>query len=647
MDNLTVVVPYYRGEATLRRLLDSLPPRLPVIIVDDGYSEGLEFPDLGEAENGRVSVMHLSRKGYFAGAVNAGIRTCAGDVLVLNQDAWLEGDGPLDLLAEKRGDYALIGERIGGEHPAFPHGYVHGTFMFMRRDAIDAAGLLNEADYPLWGCTAEWQWRAARKGFAVLPLADVPGFRHGRKQGERFGSSIRHLLAKEPGLRDALVRTPPLASVIVPCYNYGRYLQDCVHSLLGGPTSLGDHPGQTLQSFEVIIVDDCSTDDSAEIGRGLADGWTGVRFYQTPKNGGTAKALNFGIKRAAGQYITFLSADDMREPDSLAGLVRACEANPHSFVYDDCQYFANGERLRVWRFGDYDFERLLFKNHVHAAILFPKRAWEETGGYPAAFGNGREDWAFNVALGEKGWCGVHVDQTGYLYRWEGQNRVLTNTTDRHRAYFLRKMQETFPHLYRGERPMGCCGGRRTSARPAAKTASVSAELAGARGFVELEYVGDQQIATWTGPVTNTQYRFGATRRMGYVDKRDAGERPGDGRGGAGFLAMRRKGKFLFRVFEAQPAAAMANARPVEAIEQSADAGPEPSPETAVAADEEAGVYPEALAPDPNALTVDEIRLLKLTPDEWRVLGEAESAGKARKSVLALAAERGATANGTA
>ena len=61
----------------------------------------------------------------------------------------------------------------------------------------------------------------------------------------------------------------------------------------------------------------------------------------------------------------------------------------------------------------------------------------------------------------------------------------------------------------------------------------------------------------------------------------------------------------------------------------------------------AGVYPEALAPDPNALTVDEIRLLKLTPDEWRVLGEAESAGKARKSVLALAAERGATANGTA
>src|SRR5690606_28193077 len=187
-----------------------------------------------------------------------------------------------------------------------PYGYVHGTFMFMRRDAIDAVGLLNERDYPLWGCTAEWQWRAARKGFQILPLESVPGFHHERKPNERFGSSIKRLLSQKVAQSAKLVRTPPLVSVIVPCYNYGRYLPDCLASLVGGPSSLGQQPGQTLQSFEVIIVDDASKDDSAEIAQSLADGWKGIRFIRRERNGGTARALNTGIQAAAGQFITFL-----------------------------------------------------------------------------------------------------------------------------------------------------------------------------------------------------------------------------------------------------------------------------------------------------------------------------------------------------
>src|SRR5690606_3781254 len=129
------------------------------------------------------------------------------------------------------------------------------------------------------------------------------------------------LLEQEPEKKSLLIRTPPLVSVIVPCYNYGRYLDDCINSLIGGPTSLGEHLGQTMQSLEIIIVDDASTDGTPEIGARLAEAWKGIRYYRLDQNVGTAQALNFGIERAVGQYITFLSADDMREPDSIEKLV--------------------------------------------------------------------------------------------------------------------------------------------------------------------------------------------------------------------------------------------------------------------------------------------------------------------------------------
>lgn len=646
MSDLTVLIPFYQGHAHLLRLLDSLPADLPVVVVDDGHSEGHDFPDLGERENGRVAVLHLRQKGYFAGAVNAGILACKTDVLVLNQDTWLEGDAWRTLLAEQRDRYAMIGERIVGAHPAFPEGYPHGTFLFLRRDALDAVGLLNAADYPLWGNTAEWYWRATRRGYDVLALASVPGFHHARGKGERYGSGIRTLLDKQPDMRNALIRTPPLLSVIVPCFNYGRYLEDCIHSLIGGPTSMGDHPGQTLQSFEVIVVDDASTDGSDKVCRALADPRRGIRAMLRTVNGGTAKALNTGIALATGEFITFLSADDMREARSLERLVRACQANPGHFAYDDVQMFGNRRLLRTWRLEEFDAQRLLTKNHVHAGIVYPRTAWMQVGGYPEAFGNGREDWAFNVALARSGWCGVHVRQYGYWYRREGHNRSLTNTTPQHREAYLAMLKATFPDVYDGSKEMPCCGGKRTSSVRSVNGGQTSMSAAkttmnGAEGFILLEYLGSQQVATWPGEVSNTNYRFGVSRRMGYVDKRDAGERPSEGSKGSGFLAVRKDGKQLFRVapepvLEKAPAAQPQTA---EATMTSEEAHLTPAPVVVVS---KAVVAAPVATPDPGVLTTAEIKALVLSPEQWVALIQAEEAGKARQTVL-LHARRQAAA----
>lgn len=656
--DLTAIIPFYNGQDTIERLVRSIPQEIPIIIVDD-VSE--KFLNAVVIPGWKISTMRSEKKGYFTGAVNRGIKACDTDVLVLNQDTWFEDEQWCGLIDRYRDQYAMIGERIRGTHPAFGSlGYIHGTFMFLRRDAIRAAGLLNDADYPLWGSTAEYQWRVARKGFDVLPLKEIPGFRHERPEGQRFGSSIRSLLQKEPQKEELLVRTPPLVSVVVPCHNYGRYLDDCIHSLIGGPTSLGEMPGQTLQSFEVIIVDDASTDNSMEYIEKIVDIKKGIRAYHLEENVGTARALNYGIERAAGKYITFLSADDMREPDSLEQLVAVCQENTHSFAYDDVWLFHTHQRIKKWEMEEYNFEKLIWKNHIHAGILFPREAWVEAGGYPAVMGDGREDWAFNIALGIKGWCGVHVKNYGYLYRREGQNRTETNTTQTHQQRFLAKIMDLFPKIYEGHRPMACCGRGGNSRKNVGinstiqtRSITMANSMVGAAGMVKIEYLGGRMSFTISGDVTNANYTFGKDRQVGWVDQRDLGTRDGKN----GFLSKRdpASGSWLFRKVESKENGNGHVVPEPEAVEVQTPE-PELAPEPVLAEEAASGVT-EASGTlsvveadeqpsltsfhDPTDLNVEQIKALEsqnLTREQWESIYKAEMAGRNRKGAVSYMEE---------
>lgn len=497
MNNLTIIVPFWNGHASLARLLDSVPSDHQVIVVND---YGSSPPAVDRWKN--VRLVNLKRRGYFSGGCNAGFATSgSNDVLILNQDGHLLS-GWEQVLA-LRGEFGIIGDGVMG-HPAWPMGYVQGTFMFIRRDVLNRVGDFNAQLYPLWGATCEFQLRACRAGFKALPLDADPYFFHERGGGQ-YGKAIQRTLNEQPHRRRLFIKTPPEVSVVITTYNYGRYLRQAVNSVLV----------QSLKSTEIIIVDDGSTDDTERIGRSLANDWQGIH-YMRQRNQGASAAANAGISNARGRYITVLDGDDWMQPERLLRMHTLAEKNPHRVVYDDTTFAYTG-RTEGKRLPEYNFITLLTANMMHKGILYPKAAWEQVRGYSLEMDDGREDWEFNIRLGLAGWCGVHLRQPLYMYRRQQQGR--TENNGKSRNYFLEKIARLHPDIYeRGELPMTCCGGRRkvpttltVRRTPAAVTADTLDSPPDAT-WVSLEYTGDSvgnQIIY--GP-TKQRYKYGRNQR---------------------------------------------------------------------------------------------------------------------------------------
>lgn len=129
----------------------------------------------------------------------------------------------------------------------------------------------------------------------------------------------------------------PVVSVVVPCYNYGRYLEACVDSVLG----------QAGVQTRVLIIDDCSTDDSASVGAALADRHPNVEFRRHEVNQGHIATYNEGLLGwADGDYMTLLSADDLLTPGSLARSVALMERHASvGMVYGRSEDFQDDRPL--------------------------------------------------------------------------------------------------------------------------------------------------------------------------------------------------------------------------------------------------------------------------------------------------------------
>ena len=98
-----------------------------------------------------------------------------------------------------------------------------------------------------------------------------------------------------------------LVSVIMPTYNCSRYILQSLDSVIA----------QTITDWEVQIIDDCSTDNTAEVLKPYLEKYPNIHYYVLSQNSGPAVARTAAIKRATGKYIAFLDSDDLWKPDKL------------------------------------------------------------------------------------------------------------------------------------------------------------------------------------------------------------------------------------------------------------------------------------------------------------------------------------------
>jgi glycosyltransferase involved in cell wall biosynthesis len=129
----------------------------------------------------------------------------------------------------------------------------------------------------------------------------------------------------------------PKVTFIVPCYNLGHFLAECVNSILS----------QTYQDFEVLIMDDCSPDQTPEIARSFCD--ARVKHIRNEPNLGHLRNYNKGIELARGQYVWMISADDcLRKPYVLERYVHVMEKNPNvGYVFCPAVKFVDGREKGI------------------------------------------------------------------------------------------------------------------------------------------------------------------------------------------------------------------------------------------------------------------------------------------------------------
>ena len=200
----------------------------------------------------------------------------------------------------------------------------------------------------------------------------------------------------------------PTVSVIVPAYNQGHYLEECIQSVLK----------QTYEDFEIIIVDDGSTDNTQEVSTSFSDSRV---HYIHQENRGLSGARNTGIKKAKGSYITYLDSDDLFLPKKLEVLIDNFETEPDFGIIAGQAIVINEHGEKLGEVFDTpppkDHLQFLMGNPLHVGSVLIRYEWQIKAGYFDENLRSYEDWDMWLRLVRAGCNFGWVAQPVSLYRF--------------------------------------------------------------------------------------------------------------------------------------------------------------------------------------------------------------------------------------
>jgi glycosyltransferase involved in cell wall biosynthesis len=175
--------------------------------------------------------------------------------------------------------------------------------------------------------------------------------------------------------------TQPLVSVLIPVYNGTKFLDEAIQSVLQS----------TYKNFEIILVDDGSTDKSQHKCRAYVRKYKNIHYYGFRKNKGLTRCLNFGVKQAKGKYIARINQDDIMVKTRLEKQVAFLESHSeHVVVGGAIRLFTNNTtNFDVLRFPLTDEairnQWMMLSPYSDPTVMYRKSAWLKTEGYSQYF----------------------------------------------------------------------------------------------------------------------------------------------------------------------------------------------------------------------------------------------------------------------
>lgn len=208
-------------------------------------------------------------------------------------------------------------------------------------------------------------------------------------------------------------------SVIIPSYNHTLFILDAIKSAIK----------QTVKPYEIIVVDDCSTDDTkTKVNDFIISHCLDLKeddpiiiYHRHEENKGLPSARNTAVELSNGDYVLPLDADDMLEEHAIEKMSRILDRNTYiDIVYPFAKWF--GTQNFIQTTDEYKFTDLLKRNFMFCCSMYRRKVWEDYN-YNENMVNGYEDWDFWIGAGKNGHFGKLLSEPVFLYRKHGFSMI--------------------------------------------------------------------------------------------------------------------------------------------------------------------------------------------------------------------------------
>lgn len=220
----------------------------------------------------------------------------------------------------------------------------------------------------------------------------------------------------------------PKVSIVLPTYNGEKYICESVDSVLN----------QTFADFELIIVDDCSTDSTPEIIGDFAQKDNRIKIIHNKENKRLPESLNIGFRESKGEYLTWTSDDNIYLPNAIATMVSVLNEKKDTYMVCTDMDLINDIGEIIGKANKHSNDTIYINDNVGACFLYRAEVLKEIGEYDTSMAL-VEDYDYWIRVYKKYGYIERIDEVLYKYRWH--NNSLTFSKAKEIRNQLNKLRE--------------------------------------------------------------------------------------------------------------------------------------------------------------------------------------------------------------